>query len=66
LVEVNLECAGIEGNQVTIKGRVVYCNKRASGEFNCGICFIGKNMEKLKFVSKIGFCSYAKKITVAI
>jgi hypothetical protein len=40
-------------NRIEVKGKVVYCRKNESGQFNIGIHLIGTEAENLRFVKAL-------------
>ena len=48
-------------NQIEVKGKVVYCRKNESGQFNIGINFIGSEAENLRFVRALVKSYYYQK-----
>jgi hypothetical protein len=40
-------------NQIEVKGKVVYCKRKESGQFSIGIHLIGNDAENLRFVKAL-------------
>jgi len=63
---VHLGVIDSEKIPIEIKGRVVYCEKISSKIFHVGVCFIGSNMDKYKFMSQLLIPSSNSQVNIAI
>jgi len=64
--DVDLRAIDLENNPIEIRGTVVYCEEISPETFHVGICFVGSNMDKYKFMSQLTepFSNYQASIAI--
>ena len=64
--DVHLKAVDFGNNPIEINGRVVYCEEISPEIFHVGIGFVGSNMNKYKFMSRLTepFSNYLINIAI--
>lgn len=50
---ISLMFFDLAANQIKVKGEVIYCTRKDSGQYNIGIHFVGTTAENLRFVKAL-------------